>query len=466
MRTHCVTVLAAAGMAACSLGADIAVDFDDVIGDVKPVHSTGQGPILGLDDYSMFKHLKAACVPYARLHDVGGYQGNSVFVDIPNVFRDFDADENNPKSYDFTFTDRYLKALVDNDVEPYFRLGVTIEVIARTVKAYRIFPPKDYAKWARICEHVIRHYTEGWADGFKYKVMYWEIWNEADDFPDGRNAMWRGTWRQFCELYEVASKHLKAKFPHLKIGGYGKCTAHNVTFEMRGKPVPEDEAYRHRCFVEFCEFIKERKCPLDFFSFHGYITPDLVKPHTDYHRELLRNAGYGDVELHLNEWMTREGLFDRNAKSSYWSNPELSSGVAACIAAAQHSDGLDMANLYDARCQLSRYSPLFDPVAQKPGKAYYALKDFGVLYRLGKAVRCEVAGGQGEKGLWAVAAKGDGGFAAFMVNDASAPRTFAVEFGGKRPASCRIVDATRTDELIPFPGVLPPSSFVLVELGE
>ena len=263
MRTLFGTILAAAGVAMCAQGA------------------------------SMFRYLKEAGVPYVRLHDVGGMFGQNLWVDIPNIFRDFDADENDPKSYDFTYTDLYLKALVDNDVEPYFRLGVTIENYARSIgKAYRIFPPKDFAKWARICEHVIRHYTEGWADGYKWKITYWEIWNEADDLTGQRNPMWRGTWRQFCELYEVTSKHLKAKFPHIKIGGYGKCSAHNVTAKLRGRPVSADETYRSRCFEEFCDFIKERKCPLDFFSFHGYITPDLVKPHTDYHRELLRNSGW------------------------------------------------------------------------------------------------------------------------------------------------------------------------------
>ena len=305
MRTLFGTILAAAGVAMCAQGADIEIDFGTATGPVKPVHAAGQGPLLFGPDFSMFRYLKEAGVPYVRLHDVGGMFGQNLWVDIPNIFRDFDADENDPKSYDFTYTDLYLKALVDNDVEPYFRLGVTIENYARSIgKAYRIFPPKDFAKWARICEHVIRHYTEGWADGYKWKITYWEIWNEADDLTGQRNPMWRGTWRQFCELYEVTSKHLKAKFPHIKIGGYGKCSAHNVTAKLRGRPVSADETYRSRCFEEFCDFIKERKCPLDFFSFHGYITPDLVKPHTDYHRELLRKAGYGASWRTTSGWPT------------------------------------------------------------------------------------------------------------------------------------------------------------------
>ena len=340
---------------------------------------------------------------------------------------------------------------------------MTIENYARSIgKAYRIFPPKDFAKWARICEHVIRHYTEGWADGYKWKITYWEIWNEADDLTGQRNPMWRGTWRQFCELYEVTSKHLKAKFPHIKIGGYGKCSAHNVTAKLRGRPVSADETYRSRCFEEFCDFIKERKCPLDFFSFHGYITPDLVKPHTDYHRELLRKAGYGDVELHLNEWLCGD------RKGYFWKRASLASVIAAFIASCQLEDDLWMANIYDARCSLSRYAPLFDPVENKPGKAFYALKYFNALYRLGTAVKCEVAGGQGKDGLWVVAAKGEKGAAAFAVNDSPHERTVTFDLGGRKPVSCRVVDGDRTDEELDIPYDIPsectltPHSIMLV----
>ena len=61
--------------------------------------------------------------------------------------------------------------------EPSYRLGQSIE---HWIKKYGVNPPKDFAKWARICEHVVRHYNEGWADGFKLNITYWEIWNEPD----------------------------------------------------------------------------------------------------------------------------------------------------------------------------------------------------------------------------------------------------------------------------------------------
>ena len=227
-------------------------------------------------------------------------------------------------------------------------------------------------------------------------------------------------------------------------------------------PVPEANAYRHRCFAEFCDFIKERKCPLDFFSFHGYITPDLVKPHTDYHRALLRKAGYGDVELHLNEWLCgdRRGYF--------WKRASLVSVIAAFIAACQIEDDLWMANIYDARCAINNYAPLFDPIENKPGKAFYALKYFNALYRLGTAVKCEVAGGQGKDGLWVVAAKGERGAAAFAVNDSPRERTVTFDLGGRKPVSCHVVDGDRTDEELDIPYDIPsectltPHSIMLV----
>ena len=124
-----------------------------------------------------------------------------------------------------------------------------------------------------------------------------------------------------------------------------------------------------------------------------------------------------------------------------------------------------MANIYDARCALSRYAPLFDPVENKPGKAFYAIKYFNTLYRLGMAVKCEVAGGQGKDGLWVVAAKGEKGMAAFVVNDSPKERPVSVDFGGREPVSCRLTDGEHTDEEItdiPSEAVLPPHSIVLV----
>ena len=141
--------------------ATVKVDFGVETGPVKPVNGVGQPPMVGqLNNWSMMHYLKEAGIPYSRLHDVGGWLGHGLYVDIPNLFPDFDADENDPKNYRFAYTDSLMKALAENNVEPFFRLGVTIEnFVERGYPPVNIKPPKDFAKWARICEHVIRHYT-------------------------------------------------------------------------------------------------------------------------------------------------------------------------------------------------------------------------------------------------------------------------------------------------------------------
>ena len=471
MKFRMMTVAALATVGA--LAAEVKVDFDHVTGPIHAVHGTGQGPLLGYDDFSMFRYLKEAGIPYARLHDVAGAFGKNLFVDIPNVFRDFDADENDPKNYDFAFTDLYLGKLIENGVEPYFRLGVTIENAALRVHPERIAPPKDFAKWARICEHVIRHYTEGWADGYRWKITYWEVWNEADDY-DPRNCMWSGTWEQFCELYDVTAKHLKKCFPHLKIGGYGKCSAHNVTYLLKGKReyeprnegsdwesnndlVPESEQIIHDRFVAFCSYIREHKTPLDFFSFHGYIGPELVIPHADYHRKHLKAVGYGDAELHLGEWQC--GVNGR--RYGYQHDPKLAALHAAQLVAMQAA-GLQIGQVYDAQCTLGNYSPLFDPLTLKPGKDFQGFKLFNTLYRLGSEAEVDLPGKVGADGLWVTAATGRDGAAVFVVNTADRSLCPGFDFGGRRIAECRRVDATHNGETVGWTDELPPHSVTLL----
>ena len=119
------------------------IDFTKNRGTIKPLHGVGQPPFTGGRGYSMLHYLTEAGIPFSRLHDVGGAYGGGRFVDIPNLFRNFDADPEDPASYDFTFTDLLITALMDAKVEPFFRLGVTIENDA-VVKSYRIDPPKDH----------------------------------------------------------------------------------------------------------------------------------------------------------------------------------------------------------------------------------------------------------------------------------------------------------------------------------
>ena len=70
--------------ALCASAAEVKVDWSAEIGPVKPVNGVGQPPLVGkLATYPMFRYLKEAGIPYSRLHDVSGWLGGGLFVDIP-----------------------------------------------------------------------------------------------------------------------------------------------------------------------------------------------------------------------------------------------------------------------------------------------------------------------------------------------------------------------------------------------
>ena len=368
-------------------------DLNSSIGRIKPMHGVGQPPLTGTS-FRLFHYLEEAGIPYSRLHDVGGNYGGFRWVDIPNIFRDFDSDPSDPQSYDFAFTDILIAELVNRKVEPIFRLGVSIENDA-AIKAYRIYPPADYKKWAIICEHVIRHYTQGWANGYFYDIKYWEIWNEPDNFEDiYENQMWRGTKEEYYELYGVASKHLKSCFPHLKIGGYSSCGFYALkdSFVAGAKSSPR-MGYFIEFFNGFLEYIKKNSCPLDFFSWHSYDNIENNKLYADYARRRLDEAGYTSTETTCNEWNS-----EVNSRGT-----SHHAAITCGMMLAFQDTPLDSAMFYDARFSISAYCSMFNPLTSEPFPAYYAFKAYNELYRLGDQIKVSVD----ELGVYAVGARNE-----------------------------------------------------------
>ena len=77
------------------------------------MHAVNNGPSVkkpgGDQKNGNFEDYKAARIPFARTHDsIGCVSGGAHTCDINAIFPDFDADENDPKNYDFVFTDHYL----------------------------------------------------------------------------------------------------------------------------------------------------------------------------------------------------------------------------------------------------------------------------------------------------------------------------------------------------------------------
>ena len=423
----------------------VSVDFSRTIRPVKKVHAVGQPPLLGWTNDSLFHFLTEAGIPYSRLHDVGGPFGGGRYVDIPNIFRDFDADPDDPASYDFTWTDPLIASLVKAGVEPYYRLGVTIENESYR-KAYHVTPPKDFRKWAKICAGIVRHYTKGWANGFHYKMTYWEIWNEPECIE--RKEMWTGTWEQYMELYEVTSKLLKAEFPEIKVGGYGSCG-----FYLLSHPERKDDkkqASFMECFDRFLACAKEKQCPLDFFSWHDYDEPETVVLWADYVDKKLREYGFTHTEQHLNEW---------NCHPSWRGRAAHSAATAAFLLEMQRSK-VEIGMFYDAQCGVSPYGGLFNPLTRQVLKAYWAFCSFNELYRR----KNEVFSSSDTENVYVCASSGteEEGSAVMIVNNSQKEQSLELDLGGKSILSCRLTDETFDFAPVVFRNALPPFSVMLL----
>ena len=380
----------------------VIVDFTRREGAVKPLHGINNSPVV----YNgKLPELLDAGIPYVRLHDAGGAFGGTYLVDIPNLFPDFDADPNDPRSYDFAYNDAYFRTLAASGMQIFYRLGVTIENNYH-LKPQRIHPPKDFRKWADICSGIIRHYNEGWADGFHYGIKYWELWNEPES-----PAMWQGTSRQFFELYTTVAPMLKRRFPDVKVGGYGCSGFFAVT-----RPDCNDLRKSYlRFFHEFLEHLKGHpEVPFDFFTWHLYSKdPHEVEAHARYVRSELDAAGFTRTESIFGEWNYVE--HDTCAVDhAPWDEMRSAAGAAyvAAVFALLQKAPVDLCLYYDAMPQRI-YCGLYLYPERKVSRTYYSFKAFQCLYALGTAVRAEA--GEAENGIYAVAATDGRGKGAMLL---------------------------------------------------
>ena len=343
---------------------ELKVNFKKSLGKIKPMNAVNNGPTRGPRMFSKsgnFEKYAAAGIPYARNHDAAfcASYGGEHTVDINAIFPNFDADPYDPASYDFVCTDKYTEDILDAGTKVFYRLGNKID---HRVKKYDSLPPKDFHKWAVICEHIIRHYNECWADGFRYNIEYWEIWNE----PENGRECWDGPFEDFLELFVIAAKHLKSCFPHLKIGG--------PSFATGGVDNKRDM---------FLQYMSEHNVPLDFFSWHTY------RPNTESYkkrilavRESLDRAGYTKTESILNEWAYVINWHEGLRESKIAIHGMKGAAFASAVMAIGQNTPLDMLMYYDARPN-STLNCFFDFYTGDELKGYYVFKMFSELLKLG-----------------------------------------------------------------------------------
>ncbi|MBR2414068.1 MAG: hypothetical protein IKB13_06170 [Clostridia bacterium] len=412
----------------------IHVDFDTVVNEMLPVHNIGRMADYELNS-QMNRYYTEANMTSCRTHDIN-------CTDIYKIFPDFSKDVNDEAAYDFTESDKVLAAIIDAGMEPFFRFGISWS--DPEISRKHLQPPADFSKWAQICEHIILHYNEGWANGFRYDIQYWEIYNEPDCQPvPSENNFWQGTPEEFYELYDLTAKYLKNKFPALKIGGYGSCGFYALT---KTNAVNTGSSPQNQYFIEFFEgflaYIAEHNTPMDFFTWHSYTTTWKNKQYIGYVRDMLSAAGYENTEIIVDEW-------NFNPMENDKIDRRYGANQASMLIMFQH-EGIDMAHYYCANYwPESVHAGMFvgDGI---PSSAYYSFLAFGEMFALGN--QAAITNKSLPEDLYALAATGEDGQALLISNiSEKKDRKLMLDTGAYSVVKCMTVNESCEWVEIPLP---------------
>jgi len=296
----------AAFAAGAATAAELSVDLTGNAGTLRPaLHSSGWGPqSYPRTIYNSDNDIKAMNLAYARTHDWALINSGQRVVDYQYVFPLMHLDAKDPKNYLFGPTDHLLNLSRNLGLKIFYRLGTSIEHTGDIHFNARV--PDDFDKVAEIFAGTIRHYNRGWADGHKWNIEYWEIWNE----PDGIGNMWclpadkggkdHALMREkFIRFFVTCLKRLKSEFPEVKVGGPALCWL--------------DPSY-FRPLLKAC---REAGVAPDFISWHYYgANPKDLVATTHSARKLCDEFGFTKTELVINEYhylLSWDGIHGNNS---------------------------------------------------------------------------------------------------------------------------------------------------------
>nr|WP_308757811.1 beta-xylosidase [uncultured Bacteroides sp.] len=181
--------------------------------------------------------------------------------------------------YDWTIVDSIFDTFIVRGMKPLVEIGFMPKALSVKPDPYQhnwspanayndiytgwAYPPKDYNKWRELVYQWVKHCVERYGEN-EVASWYWEVWNEPNI------GYWKGTFEEYCKLYDYAADGLKKAFPRARIGG-----PHSTDPSNEGA-----NAFLRR-FLEHCVRGKNYATgkigsPLDYVGFHAKGGPRVV----------------------------------------------------------------------------------------------------------------------------------------------------------------------------------------------
>jgi len=156
------------------------------------------------------------------------------------------ADPNDISEYDFEDLDRGVQLALDAGLEPVICFWFTLTEVPPDGK--RIGPTTSHENYAKVIKNIVRHLTQGWADGHHWPIKYFRFWNEPET-----ELGWGGEPEEFYEFYATWARAVKSVDSEFVVGGINPANP------------PE-----HSFILGLLEYCKENNVPLDYFSWQFY----------------------------------------------------------------------------------------------------------------------------------------------------------------------------------------------------
>ncbi|MEM3713237.1 MAG: hypothetical protein QXR97_06855 [Thermoproteota archaeon] len=305
-------------------------------------------------------------VKFIRVHDLWE------LADIDVVFPNFKKNPADESAYDFFLTDRHVRYMLNTGAQIIYRLGYSYSDPPKNK------PPSDFEKWAEVCLHIVKHYTEGWANGMHDAIKYWEIWNEPDYEP-----FWTGTVEEYFRLYNITARKIKNYNPSLLVGGPGL-------------------AYRIEFLDAFLRMCRDNKAPLDFVSWHIYTNnPKDVYTKAISIRSLMKQYGFSDKLCIITEWNV-----DTDSDYDLCRRSFGASFTAATLMLLQDA-GVNMTTFY--RGDSWTWGGIFYRNGTA-GKVYYVMVAFKEIFANPFRLKCD-----SDSNLYTMATKSEDGKSVILV---------------------------------------------------
>lgn len=139
----------------------------------------------------------------------------------------YTEDANGLPVYQWNIIDSIFDTYVERGMRPLVQIGFMSEALSTNPEPYRhhwtpdakydeiftgwAYPPKDYDKWRELIYQWAKHCKERYGED-EVSKWYWEVWNEP-------NGYLRGSFEDYCKIYDYAADGLLKALPEAVIGG-------------------------------------------------------------------------------------------------------------------------------------------------------------------------------------------------------------------------------------------------------